>query len=442
MPNDARRPEAERPDLAGSIPFVLIHLLPLGAFWSGVNGRALALFAGLWLVRKFAITAGYHRYFAHRAYKMGRAMQFLMAWIAASAAQKGPLWWAGHHRHHHRFSDTDMDVHSPIKGIWWAHVGWILCDKFKDTPVETIKDLARFPELRWLDRWHLVPPVALALGCFAFGGWSGLFFGFALSTVVLYHTTFLVNSAAHLMGRRRYATEDTSRNSLLVAVLTLGEGWHNNHHHFQATARAGFYWWELDITWYVLKLMSWVGLVRELNPLPEKARARNRIDAGEFDTGMFQAFCGRAQSSLEQARANFAAYCLARKESLQAYVHATSRSMEELSIRNDGAASEGHREAIEGYLASARKRSRQLIEDMRKDTRRYCKQRERALRRFHQSLRRNAGAAFEQSHQTLEQALLELRLYAEELARAVQDAADELARLFAAAEAALAASAA
>jgi stearoyl-CoA desaturase (Delta-9 desaturase) len=267
----------ERVNWLKSVPFIVMHLVPLGALWAGVRLRDVLLCVALYYVRMFFITAGYHRYFAHRAYKLGRVMQFVMAFGGATAAQKGVLWWAGHHRDHHKYSDTEKDIHSPKRGFWWSHMGWILCDKYEATPVDRIKDFAKYPELRFLNRLHLLPPTLLALAVYLFGGWSALFIGFFLSTVLLYHGTFTINSLSHVFGRRRYATSDTSRNSLLLALVTLGEGWHNNHHYYQSTANQGFFWWEIDVSYYVLRILSWVGLTRDLRIPPKHVLEKNRI---------------------------------------------------------------------------------------------------------------------------------------------------------------------
>ena len=260
----------ERINWRTSMGFFLIHALVLLTFFTGITTRAVVIFLVLYWGRMFFITAGYHRYFSHRSYKLGRGMQFVMAFGGGMAAQKGALWWASHHRNHHRYSDTELDLHSPQKGFWWSHVGWILSDKYKATDYAAIKDFARYPELRWLDRFDWVAPWAYGVTAAVIGGWSGLVVGFFLSTVLLWHTTFLVNSAAHVVGRRRFETTDTSRNSFVIALLTGGEGWHNNHHHYQGSARQGFYWWEIDATYYVLKVMSWLHIVRDLKPVPER----------------------------------------------------------------------------------------------------------------------------------------------------------------------------
>ena len=238
-PSTIVRTREEHVNWPASVPFLLVHLLPLLVVFTGISTTAIVLFCVTYFGRMFLITAGYHRYFSHRSYRMGRIPQFLMAFGAETSAQKGVLWWAAHHRNHHQFSDTERDVHSPRKGFWWSHVGWILCDRYKSYDPERIRDFGRFPELVFIDRRDWIAPWALGLACFAIGGWSGLVVGFFASTVLLWHTTFLVNSAAHVFGRRRYDTSDTSRNSLIIALLTGGEGWHNNHHHYQASARQG-----------------------------------------------------------------------------------------------------------------------------------------------------------------------------------------------------------
>jgi stearoyl-CoA desaturase (delta-9 desaturase) len=276
----------ERLSWITSTPFFLVHLLPLAALWTGVTAFDLALCALLYAARMFCITGGYHRYFAHRAFRTGRALQFALAFGGGTAAQKGALWWAAHHRRHHRHSDQPEDVHSPRKGFWWSHAGWILCRKYDATDLAAIPDLARHPELRFLDRWHLLPPVLLAGACFLAGGWSALWIGFFLSTVLVYHSTFCINSLTHLFGRRRYATSDTSRNSLLMALLTFGEGWHNNHHYYQASANMGFFWWEIDVTYYVLRLLERLGLVWDLRVPSRAVLESNRIGAGNPDAAL------------------------------------------------------------------------------------------------------------------------------------------------------------
>jgi len=290
------RPEesADRTDWLSAIPFFAAHLAPLGALFVTVTWQDWALCAVLYVTRMFCITAGYHRYFSHRSFKTSRAVQLLLAVGGTTAAQKGPLWWAGHHRIHHRFTDLDGDVHSPRDGIWWSHVGWILSTRYKATDPSTIADFAAYPELRVVDRFSWVGPWALGVACFLVGGWGALFIGFFLSTVLLWHATFLVNSATHLIGRRRYATPDTSRNSMAVAILTGGEGWHNNHHYLPASARQGFRWWEFDPTWYVLRGLAAVHLVSALRRPPTRLLDQSRVRDGAFDIGMFRSYWERA----------------------------------------------------------------------------------------------------------------------------------------------------
>ena len=252
------------------VPFLLVHLACLGALITGVTREAVIIGIVLYVVRMWAITAGFHRYFSHRSFKTSRAFQFVLAFLGQMSAQQGALWWAAKHRQHHKHSDTELDVHSPgQKGFWFAHMGWIFSKSQKNADYRSIPDLMRYPELVWLDRHHKVPALVLALAVFALAGWPGLVVGFFWSTVVLYHCTFFINSMAHVIGSKRYVTGDDSRNNWWLALITLGEGWHNNHHHFQASTRQGFRWWEIDLTYYVLKAMSWVGLVWDLKAPPE-----------------------------------------------------------------------------------------------------------------------------------------------------------------------------
>lgn len=262
-----------------TIAFVLVHLAPLAAFWTGVTTTSVLLAITLYLVRMFGVTAGYHRFFSHRSFKTSRVGQFLFAFLAMSSTQKSVLWWAALHRHHHLHSDTDDDVHSPRhRGFYYSHLGWIFDKRHEDTRLHDVPDLARYPELRFLDRHQLIPAIALAVLCYLIDGWSGLFIGFFLSTVFLYHGTFFINSLAHVHGSKRYVTGDDSRNNWWLALITLGEGWHNNHHAYQRSTRQGFRWYEIDITYYVLKCLSWVGLVWELGEPPaELVRNERRL---------------------------------------------------------------------------------------------------------------------------------------------------------------------
>jgi stearoyl-CoA desaturase (delta-9 desaturase) len=242
---------------------------------------AAILGVGLYLARMFGITGGYHRYFAHRAYKTSRWFQFVLAWLGCAAMQKGPLWWASHHRQHHKFSDQEDDPHSPIvKTVWWAHVGWVISGRFRHAPLDTIRDYTKYPELRVLDKYlPWVPGFTLAAACYWIDGWSGLVWGFLVGTVLLYHGTFLVNSACHLWGTRRYATTDQSKNNWWAALLTMGEGWHNNHHHYQSCARQGFRWWEVDMSYYIIRALGAVGIVWDIREPTERAKAAKRIEA-------------------------------------------------------------------------------------------------------------------------------------------------------------------
>lgn len=279
--DEAHAPHREhRINWVKSIPFFFVHVAALSIFFVPFAWKWVALAVGLYLVKMFGITAGYHRYFSHRSYRVGRGFQFVLALTGILSLQKGPLWWAAHHRHHHATSDGPEDLHSPHQdGFWWSHVGWILSNEHHRTEIERVPDLARFPELRWLDRHYIVPGVLLAVALFLLGGWSALAWGFFFSTVLTWHCTFFINSLAHVFGRRRYPTTDDSRNSLLLALLTLGEGWHNNHHHYMASARQGFFWWEVDISYYVLKAFSKVGLVWDLRQPPKRLLDREAIRA-------------------------------------------------------------------------------------------------------------------------------------------------------------------
>lgn len=265
-----------------SLPFFFLHCACLLVFWSGVSRSALAVCASLYILRVGSISAGFHRYFSHRTYKTSRAFQFLLACIATSATQKGPLWWAANHRHHHAHSDTESDAHSPRHGFWWSHVGWFLSDRYSTTDFRLIPDLAGYPELRFLNDYHVVPPILLAASVSVLGAWlkraapdlhtsafQMLVWGYFVSTVLGYHGTFMVNSLAHVFGRRRFPTRDDSRNNLLIAIATFGEGWHNNHHFAPSSEHQGFFWWEIDVTHYVLTVLSWTGLVWDLNRPPQ-----------------------------------------------------------------------------------------------------------------------------------------------------------------------------
>ena len=268
-----------------TLPFWAIHLASIGVFFFPFEWKWVALCAALYLVRMFGITAGYHRYFSHRTYRMNRFWQFWMGFLGATSVQQGPLWWAAHHRHHHRYSDQPQDLHSPKqRGFWYSHFFWFLSGDNDRTRLELVPDLAKYPELRWLNTLHWLPGVLLALACLALGGWPSFFWGFALSTTILWHGTFTINSLAHVFGSRRYATTDTSRNNFWLALLTLGEGWHNNHHCYQNSTNQGFFWWEIDVSYYVLKVLSGLGICSQLKKAPtaklESKRIRNMPPEG------------------------------------------------------------------------------------------------------------------------------------------------------------------
>jgi stearoyl-CoA desaturase (delta-9 desaturase) len=265
------------PRWLNSLPFIGMHVACLSVFTTSVHTVDWIMCGVFYFVRMFGITAGYHRYFSHRSYKTSRPFQFVLAWIGCSALQKGPLWWAAHHRLHHKHSDTEPDVHSPVVYTFWqSHVGWIMDDKNDKTQWDVVPDWMKYPELVWLNRLHWVPGIVLGAVCFGLSyllggtGWGGVAVGFILSTVLLYHMTFMINSLAHVFGSRRYETTDDSRNNFALALLTLGEGWHNNHHHYQSAARQGFFWWEVDLSYYTLKALSCVGLVWDLREPPKR----------------------------------------------------------------------------------------------------------------------------------------------------------------------------
>lgn len=247
------------------IPFVLLHIACLVIFFIPFRWEYAVLLAATYSIRMFGVTAGYHRYFSHRSYKLNRTFQFLMAFLAQTSAQKGVLWWAAHHRYHHRHSDNDKDVHSPVRcGFWWAHVGWILSNHFDTYDEHLVLDLGIHREMRFLNRYHWLPSLLFGAAMLAAFGFHAFTWGFVLSTVLLFHCTFSINSLAHVWGHRRYETGDHSRNNFFLALITFGEGWHNNHHKFTYSCRQGLLWWEVDVTYYVLKLLSAIGIATDL----------------------------------------------------------------------------------------------------------------------------------------------------------------------------------
>jgi stearoyl-CoA desaturase (delta-9 desaturase) len=278
----AIRARPDKVEFIRVLPFVFLHVGCLGVIWAGWSWSAVVVAALLYLVRMFAITGFYHRYFSHKTFHTSRTAQFIFATIGATAVQRGPLWWSYQHRHHHKHSDAEEDVHSPNKrGFWWSHIGWITSARNFPTDYSQVRDLAKFPELVFLNRFDSLVPAVFAVALFSLGhllgvyvpslgvtSWQLLVWGFFISTTVLFHATSSINSLAHLLGRRRYETGDNSRNSLILALITLGEGWHNNHHRYMNATRQGFYWWEIDISYYCLKILSWTGLIWNLKPVP------------------------------------------------------------------------------------------------------------------------------------------------------------------------------
>ncbi len=284
--------DPDRIDWLRVLPFVGLHLACLGVLFVGFSWFAFWTAVVLYAARMFAITGFYHRYFSHKAFRTSRPVQFAFAVLGAASVQRGRVGGAAHHRHHHRHADTEQDIHSPRHGFWRSHMGWFLTRRGFATRLDAVPDLARFPELRLLDRFDVLVPVALAAALFGLGQWLAvarphwgtngpqlLVWGFFVSTVVLFHVTVTINSLAHRWGSRRFATRDDSRNNALLALLTFGEGWHNNHHHFPGSARQGFAWWELDLTYLGLRLMAWLGLVRDLRPVPAALRHARREHA-------------------------------------------------------------------------------------------------------------------------------------------------------------------
>ncbi|HEU5080238.1 MAG TPA: acyl-CoA desaturase [Opitutaceae bacterium] len=280
---EAMRNEPDRVDWVRCIPFIVLHLGCLGVIWVGASPFAVCAAVAMYFLRMFAVTGVYHRYFSHKTYSTTRVGQFLLALWGGTTVQRGPLWWAYHHRHHHQHSDEEEDAHSPhVHGFWWSHIGWITSRRNFPTDYTKVKDLVKYPELVFLNRFDAIVPFAYALLTFWVGkglehfapglhtnGWQMLVWAFFISTTALFHGTSCINSMAHLMGRRRFKTTDDSRNSFILAIITLGEGWHNNHHRYQSATRNGFYWWEIDPTYYGLKFLSWTGLIWGFKAVPK-----------------------------------------------------------------------------------------------------------------------------------------------------------------------------
>ncbi len=282
--------QEDKVDLLRVLPFLGVHLMCFGVIWVGFSWTALWVAVAMYVVRMFAITGFYHRYFSHKSFKTSRVFQFIMALWGGTCVQRGALWWAANHRHHHKHSDQPEDFHSPVQySFWWSHMGWIMGKSAFETQEKQIPDLMKYPELVWLNRFDLAIPVATGAALFGLGalletfapslGTSAsqmLIWGFFISTVALFHGTVTINSLSHVWGSRRYKTKDDSRNNRFLAIITLGEGWHNNHHHYPGSTRQGFFWWEYDFTYYGLKAMSWLGLIWDLKPVPEQFKYAHR----------------------------------------------------------------------------------------------------------------------------------------------------------------------
>jgi stearoyl-CoA desaturase (delta-9 desaturase) len=273
IPTDVKLPN-KRIDVIGSLPFILVHVATIAALIRyGWSTKGFLLAVALYYVRMFFVTGVYHRYFSHRTYKTSRVMQAILAVCAMTSFQKGILWWAAHHRTHHKLSDKPGDLHSMKRdGFLWSHVLWILSDGMQETDYDGVRDLTKYPELVVLNKFQWVVPLVYTAILYAAGGFFGVMWGVGVSTVLLWHGTFTINSLSHWLGRRRYNTGDESRNSLILALVTLGEGWHNNHHFYQRATNQGFFWWEIDITFYVLKVMSWLGLIWDLHAPPDRVK--------------------------------------------------------------------------------------------------------------------------------------------------------------------------
>ncbi len=270
-------------DKIKTLIFLGVHLGCLLVFFVPFSFKLVLIALILYLIRMFGITAGYHRYFSHRSYRTSRFFQFILALLGLTAGQKGPLWWASHHRRHHLYSDTDKDIHSVKQhGFWHAHVGWILDSGLEECDYSNVKDLQKYPELVFLDKYYYLGPLLLCVILVIFGyinvnlnpattltPLALVTYGFFVSTTLLYHGTFFINSLCHMIGNQRFKTGDESRNSFIMALVCLGEGWHNNHHYYPSSEKQGFYWWEVDPTHWVLKIFEKLGLVWDLKEPPK-----------------------------------------------------------------------------------------------------------------------------------------------------------------------------
>lgn len=271
----------------------LIHAACLAVFFVPVSWLIVNLALAAYFVRVFVWEAGSHRYFSHRSYKTSRLFQLLLAILAAAGAQRGPIWWATKHRMHHKFSDRPEDPHSPVqRGFWFAHMGWVIDQASLDTDLDAAKDLSKYPELVWINKYHYLFPYAVLVATFCVGeytdalgkegmGLTAAVWLFLIPTVLSLHATFSINTLVHnrpigIFNRRRFHTNDSTTNSVLLALPTLGAAWHNNHHRYMSAAKAGFYWWELDLTYTGLRLLERLGIVWDLRPVPISILAEGR----------------------------------------------------------------------------------------------------------------------------------------------------------------------
>ena len=251
------------------IVFALMHLLALGIFFVPFSWKAFWVFFALqWITGGLGICLCYHRLLTHRSFKLWKPLEYALAVCACLAFQNGPIKWVATHRVHHANSDREGDPHSPTKGFWWAHMGWLFSfDETFDTYEKYrtyAPDLANDPVYRFLNSTFVIYQVILGIVLYAWGGLPFVIWGIFFRTVFMWHCTWLVNSAAHTWGYRTWAVEDKSTNNWWVALLTYGEGWHNNHHAFPRSAAHGLKWWELDLTYFTVRALTAVGLASDI----------------------------------------------------------------------------------------------------------------------------------------------------------------------------------
>jgi len=263
------------------IALVSFHLGAVAALFF-FHWSALIVFATIWiLAQNVGIAMGYHRLLTHRGYATPKWLEYCIAICGALALQGGPIYWVAVHRMHHKYTDKPGDPHSPRDGKWWSHMGWIMNATLRDE-TEALKqyapDLSRQPFYRWLNRLHWVPLTVVGLSLFAFGGWSWLLWGAFLPVTIGLHVTWMVNSVTHLWGRRRFSTSDDSRNNLWVALLTGGEGWHNNHHANPVSARHGLAWYEVDFNYFAIRLLKILGLAKHVKTASLKVTSKETIN--------------------------------------------------------------------------------------------------------------------------------------------------------------------